>query len=310
MRRFLAIALAVLAVLAVVAAGAWTWLTAKEPVPQESDYVLSIEELRRLADAVPGAKPVAVYSALVAEASLPRAAVFAGESFDPHPMVHQVFQIAYPDGGSVVLDAGFPASFLERMDPNGRHHAAAYEQVHAALSQADQAFVTHEHFDHLAGIADHPAPEALAGRVRLTSEQLANEEALGEARVPDALRERLEPLAFERVHAAAPGIVLQKAPGHTPGTLLAYVRLQDGSEYLFVGDVAWHLDQIAHEHYRPRLVTSFFLGEDRRAVLAQFRAIANLMRETPDLAVVVSHDADQRHRLLEAGRLRDGTRAP
>jgi glyoxylase-like metal-dependent hydrolase (beta-lactamase superfamily II) len=304
MARVLKIALAVLAVLAVLAGGAWLWLTAREDVPAESDYAIVLDELRRLAGAVPGPKPVAIHSELLARTSLPRAAVFAGESFAPHPMVHQVFQLRYPDG-FVVLDAGFPEAALERMG-GGTYDPAASEQVQAALARARQVFVTHEHFDHLGGVAAHRAPHELAPRLRLTAEQLGNAEALEEAGLPAALREGLQPVAFERVHAPAPGLVLQKAPGHTPGTLLAYVQLEDGVEYLFVGDVAWDLDQITKGHYRPRLVTDLFLGEDRRAVLAQFRALSELMRASPQLVVVVSHDEDQRQALVETGLLKEG----
>lgn len=304
MVRLLKIALGVAAALAVLAGGAWLWLTAREEVPVETDYAIVLDELRRLGDAVPGERPLAIYSELVAKTSLPRAALFAGESFAPHPMVHQVFQVRYPDG-FVVLDAAFPEPLLERMG-GGTYDAAAYGKVQTALASARQVFVTHEHFDHLGGLAALRAPHEIAPRLRLTPEQLGNADALEEAGLPAALRERLEPLAFERVHAPAPGLVLQKAPGHTPGTLLAYVRLQDGVEYLFVGDVAWDLDQITKGHYRPRLVTDLFLGEDRRAVLAQFRALSELMRANPRLVVVVSHDEDQRRALVESGLLKEG----
>jgi glyoxylase-like metal-dependent hydrolase (beta-lactamase superfamily II) len=145
----------------------------------------------------------------------------------------------------------------------------------------------------------------LAGRLRLTSEQHANGTALDDSRVPHALR-RPEPLAYERVLAVAPGVVLVKAPGHTPGTQLVYVRTRHERELLFIGDVAWHTDQLAKLHYRPRLVTDLFLGEDRRAVLAQFRALHDLMRAHPQLLVVVSHDREQRERLIAQGLLREG----
>jgi glyoxylase-like metal-dependent hydrolase (beta-lactamase superfamily II) len=310
MPRLLKILLGASALLALLFAGAWLWLTAREPVPVETDYVITLDELRRLGGSIPGEKPLAIYSELVAEASLPRGAVFAGESLrTPHPMVHQAFQVRYPDGGFVLLDTAFPESLMQRMQARGgegKYNPAAYVQVQTALAGARQIFVTHEHFDHLGGVGTHRDAAALPGRLKLTREQLANADALDEAGVPAALRERLEPLAFERVHAVAPGLVLQKAPGHTPGTLLAYVQLQDGVEYLFVGDVAWHLDQIVKEHYRPRLVTDYFLGEDRRAVLAQFRALSELMRANPQLVVVVSHDRDQRARLMEAQLLREG----
>ena len=306
MPRFLKILLGILVVLLAAGGGAFLWLTAREEVPAETDYVISLEELRSLAGSLPGAKPKEIRSALVAETFLPRAALFAGESFEPHPMVHQVFQVLYPEGGGYLLiDAAFPEAKLAQMGDGGKYHAAAFAEVLAALRGAKQIFVTHEHFDHLGGVAAAPAPESLVGRLRLTREQLGNAKAADDAALPEALR-RMAPLDYERVLAVAPGVVLQKAPGHTPGSQLVYVQTADGLEYLFIGDVAWHIDQLTKLHYRPRLVTDFFIGEDRKAVLAQFRALHELMRGSPKLLVVVSHDRDQRARLLAAGALREG----
>jgi glyoxylase-like metal-dependent hydrolase (beta-lactamase superfamily II) len=306
MPRFLKLLLSIVAVLAVLGGGAWLWLTAREEVPAETDFVIDLEELRALAGSLPGAEPVEVRSALVAETLLPRAAVFAGESFEPHPMVHQVFQLLYPSGGgSVLIDAAFPEAKLAEMGDGGSYHAAAFAEVLAALRSARQIVVTHEHFDHLSGVSAVEPAESLVGRLRLTREQLGNARAADESNLPQALR-AMEPLSYERTVAIAPGVVLRKAPGHTPGSQLVYAQTADGLEYLFIGDVAWHTDQLAKLHYRPRLVTDLFLGEDRRAVLAQFRALHELMRGNPGLLVVVSHDRDQRARLLAAGLLREG----
>jgi glyoxylase-like metal-dependent hydrolase (beta-lactamase superfamily II) len=305
MSRFWKIALATLALLLAFGVGAWHWLTAPEVVPDRTDFTISLEDLRALAAALPGDAPTAIRSALVAEASLPRAAVFAGESFAPHPMVHQVFEVVYSDGsGPVVIDTAFPEALLARMS-DGRYHADAFRQVLAAMGRARAIVVTHEHFDHLAGVAAFPRPEELAGRLRLTREQLGNAAALDDAELPAALRS-LEPLDYEGATALAPGVALMKAPGHTPGSQLVFVRTAEGLEYLFVGDVAWHLDQLVELHYRPRLVTDFFLHEDRRAVLGEFRALHELMRGYPGLVLVVSHDRDERARLIDAGLLQEG----
>jgi glyoxylase-like metal-dependent hydrolase (beta-lactamase superfamily II) len=122
---------------------------------------------------------------------------------------------------------------------------------------------------------------------------------------PASLRS-LEPLAAGRAQVIAPGVVVVQAAGHTPGSQIVYARLASGREILFVGDVAWHLGQIERLHYRPRLVTELFLNEDRHAVLAQFRTLHDLMRSHPEVVVLVSHDRDQRARLMAEGLLRDG----
>ncbi len=306
MARFLKVVLAVVAVLLLLGGGAFAWLTAREEAPERSDYALDLEELRRLADSLPGARPSEVRSELVADAFLPRGALYAGESlFEPHPMVHQVFQVRWPDGSTLLVDTGFPEALLAQMSEGSVFHGAGFEKVLAALGAATHIVVTHEHFDHLGGLAAYAHPGGLAGRLHLTREQLADARALDEAGLPPELR-ALAPRAYDRVLALAPGVVLVKAPGHTPGSQLVYVRTAEGRELLFIGDVAWHTDQLARLHYRPRLVTDLFMGEDRAAVLAQFRALHDLMGAHPELLVVVSHDRDQRERLIASGALRDG----
>jgi glyoxylase-like metal-dependent hydrolase (beta-lactamase superfamily II) len=296
-----------LVLLAVVAvgAGAYLWLTAREPVPERSDYVLDLGELRSVASSLAGSPPAEMASALIAEGSLPRGALFAGESLrEPHPMVHQVFELRGGDVG-VVVDAGMSREQAAAVDSEVRFHDEAWQQALAAMHRADRIVVTHEHFDHLGGIASYAPPEDLAGRLLLRREQLANLRALDDAGFPAALRS-LEPVPDARAQAIAPGVVLVQAAGHTPGSQLVYARLANGREILFIGDVAWHLEQIERLHYRPRVVTDLFLGEDRGAVLAQFRALHDLMRAHPDLVVLVSHDRDQREELVAQGLLRDG----
>lgn len=303
--RIVKIGLGVLVVLLIAAGGAFAYLTAREMPPELSEYSFDLREIRRLATSLPGELPVRVNSELVAEAVLPRAGVFAGESFDDHRMVHQSFQILYPDGRFLILDAGFDAAMHADMDGGLPYRSIGWEKVQSALPRAEQILITHEHGDHLQGIARHQPPEALVGRLRLSAEQLANTERLDLVDMPQVLRDT-EPVAYEEQLAVAPGAVLVKAAGHTPGSQLLYVRLADGGELLFIGDVAWHMDAIRELHYRPRLVTDLYLNEDREAVLHQFRRLHDLDREHPEVRIVASHDPELREALLAEGALHAG----
>ena len=285
---------------------AWRWLTAREDVPAHSDYRIELDALRALAASQPGPGPREIRSVLVAEAALPRGAIFAGEPFEPLHQVHQVFQLVWVER-SVLIDTAFPREQLAQVatfgDGAGSYHDEGWSAVERALASAEQVFVTHEHFDHLAGAA-RLAPER-AAQLRLNAAQLANTAALDESGIPAALREKLSPLETAQALAVEPGVVLLAAHGHTPGSQLVYVRRQDGREALLLGDVAWNADQIRNLHYRPRLVT-FVLGENRGQVLAQFRALHELAAAHPELAQVVSHDARQRAELLASGVLVEG----
>jgi glyoxylase-like metal-dependent hydrolase (beta-lactamase superfamily II) len=297
----------VLVVLAVLAFAASRYLLGREEVPEDASYALDLGELRRLATSQPGDFPVAVNHAQVAVGSLPRGAVFAGESLStPQPMSHGAYQVLYADGSFGMIDSAFPEAELRKMNPEAEFDAAAYASIQSALGRAKWIAITHEHSDHIGGVADFDAPDTLVGRLTLTAEQLANERMLELASFPDELRAKVAPLAYERAHALAPGIVLVKAPGHTPGNQIVYVVLAGGRELLFVGDVAWHMDQIRELWYRPRLVTDVFLGEDRDAVMGQLRRLRDVGATHPALQIVVSHDVDQRRELLAQGALGDG----
>jgi len=288
--------------LAVLVAGAFaagSYLLAREEVPAESSYQIDLARLRELAASLPGPLPVRLNHELVARAHLPRAAVFAGESFDPHPMIHGAYQIRYRNG-FVVVDAALSPETFERdvaRSEDDVYNALGWEVLTTALERADIIVVTHEHSDHLDGIASHPSPEKLAPRVRLNPEQLAD------PTIDGPLRREIQPLDYDGMLALAPGVVLLRAPGHTPGTQMVFVKLLDGQEWLLLGDVAWHMNQIRDLHYRPRLVTDLVLGEDRSAVLDQFRALHDLMQEHPEVQLVSSHDEEQRAQLVQSGRL-------
>jgi glyoxylase-like metal-dependent hydrolase (beta-lactamase superfamily II) len=305
MPRWLRNTLVAVVVLLVVAGGAWSWLTARTTVPATTDFVIDLTEIRRLAALLPGDRPSRVNHEQVATAPLPRGAVFAGQSmFEPLRFSHGAYQVVFPDG-FLIIDSAFDRAQLASMSSDGTFDDAAYDVVQKALGSARTIVITHEHPDHIGGIARFRDPDALVGRLVLTKEQLANRRALDHVDFAAVLRERVKPLDYERYHPIAPGVVLVKARGHSPGSQMVFVGLANGTELLFLGDVAWHLDQVRQLWYRPRIVTDFFLGEDRAAVMGQFRALHSLLDGKPTVQLVPSHDAQERHALIEAGTIGD-----
>ncbi len=264
----------------------------------KGDYVIDVEALHRAAIAG-GALPERIEVEKVGDFAFPRNLVVAGEGFRMQPMVLLSHRVIWPDG-SLMIDVAMSPEAAKKM-PGSKMDGSAYERVQAAIQKANTIVFTHEHSDHINGIASAPDFAAIASKVRITREQLEGPKLERDAFPPGALGS-LHPLDYDGVYALAPGVVLQKAPGHSAGSQLVYVELANGARFLFVGDIAWTHDNITEQVGRPRLV-QFMLGEDRGAVAAEVRALAALAR---DVHVIVAHDPVALAQDLRAGLYRQG----
>ncbi len=242
-------------------------------LPDTSQFELDLEVIRELANAEPGPLPERVNVAVVKESPKPAAGVFGGLRFDTVIFVWTSFQIVYADR-FLVVDAP-PES----------------PAVQDALRHADRILVTHEHPDHVGGIVQSRHLAEFSDRLVLTKEQ-----GVG---VPAPL----EPLAYDRHHRVAPGVVLVRAAGHTPGSQLVYVQLRSGRELMLAGDVAWHRSQFELPRGRPR-ISSWLMNEDAEAVGHQLRKLHELSGGA--MLVVVSHDRDQLETYVAEGVLGRG----
>ena len=160
-----------------------------------------------------------------------------------------------------------------------------------ALKQAKLIVVTHEHGDHVAGVIRSDSRREIAAKTLLTREQVRTlilYPQMPEIRLtPEAARDYLV-VDYESYLPVAPGMVLIKAPGHTPGHQMVYVGLDSGREYLFIGDVAWTLANVTQLVLRPA-VTMRRINEDASALGHQLRWIKQV-RDQEKLIVIPSHD--------------------
>ncbi len=230
-----------------------------------------------------GALPERIEVERVGDFAFPRTLVVAGKGFRLHPMVLLAHRVVWADK-SVMIDTAMGPAGAKKM-PGSRMDLAAFDRVEAAMKKATAIVFTHEHVDHVGGLAVAPDPSAIAGAVMLTREQL-DSPRLERPDFAAGTLERFHPLAYEGLYTVAPGVVLQKAPGHSPGSQLVYVELANGQRFLFVGDIAWTRDNITLRRGRP-YIAKLLMGEDRPGVAAQLVALSQL---PPDVHVVIAHD--------------------
>jgi glyoxylase-like metal-dependent hydrolase (beta-lactamase superfamily II) len=267
-------------------------------------------EVRRLSDSLPGEKPQSVRVETVAHFDVPKIVATAGESWESVDLTVSTYQLVYSDH-TALIDAGFSEEMAKASGAK-RFESSAFARVGAALSKATLVLVTHEHPDHVGGLFVQPNFAKLLGATRLTKEQvdelkkglLVKNEDGSRVPPPDTFDDYL-PLIYDRYRAVAPGVVLIKAPGHTPGSQMIFVKRSDGKDLLFLGDVAWRFRSIELQRERPRLIT-WLMNEDRDAVMRELIELDRLHDAEPKLQMVAAHDGECLEHLEQAGLLVKG----
>ena len=209
----------------------------------------------------------------------------------------------YADG-HIMVDAGMDQQ-VHRFFGRGveePYDAAAAAQVDRALTTARLIVVTHEHGDHVAGVIRTARARELAAKTILTRTQvqtLLTTPQMPEIRLTAEMAAQYLVVDYDKYWPLAAGIVLIKAPGHTPGSQMVYIALESGREYLLIGDAAWHMDGV-------RLMkgkAAPWITEDQAAVMRQLTWLNELSRSEPRLVIVASHDDEEHKELVQKGML-------
>ena len=274
--------------------------------PQETDFNVELPALRALAAA--SGEPETFVSEirveLIGQNPIPSFASQAGAFRGTLTMVRTAYQLRSAST-TLIIDTGMNEEMAREFGKNMVYFPDAFQRVQEAMSDASVVAVTHEHAEHIAGIALHPNPASFIDALRLTSQQY---EALGNfSPALHNLLQRYEPLDLVEPIVIAPGVVMIGAAGHTPGSVMYYVQLRNGEEILFIGDTAWWMENVRAARGRPRFVQQLFMHspEDRTAVLRQLRYLHEIYLQG-DVLIVASHDEEQLNRLLRQDVVKQG----
>jgi glyoxylase-like metal-dependent hydrolase (beta-lactamase superfamily II) len=232
-----------------------------------------------------------------------------GADPDPVTMAFPAFQIRFADHW-IMVDAALDGAAMTQnygASAGAGYSEARYDSVQTALRDAEAIVLTHEHFDHAIGVQRGPYFKQVASKTVLTQAQmdsLLHPPARAFFQLsPDSASE-FRVIDYALVHALAPGVVLIKAPGHSPGSQFVYVRLADDREVLLVGDLVWMMPGLTMNRQKPQ-VPSDEIQEDRGAIQHQLDWVRSLM-DAGDLAITPSHDKARLDALVARGFLRLG----
>ena len=274
--------------LTVIVAVPYYWLLIDNRPGADPGPVIRIADLRRLAATIPGPRPERVALQQIGWRRVPGTLFVAGGGLKRNLLSIQAGLISGP-WGDVVVDGGFgpqdaEAFGLEVFQP---HNQA---RVDAALRRARLIVFTHEHVDHIGGLLRLSDWRAVLPHALITPEQAPSG---GAARVlpwPKGAAAAIRPFRYSGMVAIAPGVVLIRTPGHTPGSQMVYARLGDGREYLFTGDTSTMGRNWEQLRARSRLVGDLIVHEDRAAVFGWLKAIRRLHRAAPAMTIVPGHE--------------------
>ncbi|MET0342948.1 MAG: MBL fold metallo-hydrolase [Polyangiales bacterium] len=156
---------------------------------------------------------------------------------------------------------------------------------------------THVHWDHISALAEFPGvPVWLNARERAFVDEGGEITALMRSFGPLPVRSyAFEPVPYlgfaERLDVFGDGaVVLVPAPGHTPGSILAFVALPSGRRFLLLGDLVWQTDGITRREERPWLVRRI-VDHDPAEVRVAIARVAGIAARFPALTLLPAHDA-------------------
>jgi glyoxylase-like metal-dependent hydrolase (beta-lactamase superfamily II) len=240
-----------------------------------------------------------------------RTAAFAyrgGSPWEKWDSVMTAALVRHPQG-DVLIDTGVGrniASQLKEM-PFQFRLGTDLEQLQTAADQLDAAgynrkhqryiLLTHAHWDHVSGVPDFPGVPVLItpAERRFIDEGgwlTVTARSIDRSLLRDYAFAGGPYLGFDHSHDlyGDGSIVIVPAPGHTPGSVVAFVTLPGGARYAFVGDLVWQLEGLLQREERP-WATSRSIGEDPVALRDAMLRMSAIATRYPQITIVPSHDA-------------------
>ena len=261
-----------------------------------------LQQVRRAARAVPGDLPRELHYLKFGEVTAPLGELVENGGDSLVIVAFPVFQVRYPHGW-IMIDAGMNRD----VDTNVMISPSQFARVQQALRGANLILVTHEHHDHVAEVVRTTTPDLVVPKTLLTRAQVQtliehpNEPTI---RLTSARASQYLVLDYDPLYPVAPGVVLIRAPGHTPGSQMVYIRLASGREVLLIGDIVWMMAGLERRLQKPSKASEE-LNEDRGVLQQQIDWLSGLTaRKGIDL--INCHDDRWLRSLVRRGILKEG----
>ncbi|HVZ52688.1 MAG TPA: MBL fold metallo-hydrolase [Pseudolabrys sp.] len=269
---------------------------------EEIPFAADLATIRRLANLLPGAKPLAVNGIRVAASVRPRKFVIEGGDDTLVIMPRTAFQVVYADG-TVMIDSGLDKETHDSFstpDKREPYFPDQFAKLKRALDDARLIVLTHFHADHSAGVTQAENFLALAEKTIVaadTAQLMVEAPHRPHLKLAPEQAARFIVVDFPLYYPIAPGMVLIKARGHSADHQMVYIALRSGQEILHSVDVGWVLDNIAEIKGKA----APWVKEDVPAVMGQLRWLNHVLRHEPNVTLLVTHDGAGFNAAVEKG---------
>lgn len=210
--------------------------------------------------------------------------------------------------GNLLFDTGFGSNveaqletlpLIMRLSSKVIPEKTVAEQLAAAgypLSDIEHVIITHGHWDHVSALDELAGPTVMMTRAELAfaatqDPVMAVLNSFEDLEVTPVSFTDGPYLGFDRsADLYRDGsIVLVPAPGHTPGSLFAFINTEDGARYLLVGDLVWQREGLELPAERPP-VAQMLVDYEPAMVRSQIVHLHRLKKLIPELVMVPAHD--------------------
>lgn len=238
----------------------------------------------------------------------PAAFAYRGGSFSEERVFGMGGILVQHPQGALLFDAGFGKNVdthfqttpkMMQLTSRYAKEATVAEQLRAAgvdPKSLKGIVLTHGHWDHVSGIEDLPGVPVWVTKPE--RDYIANGPQLM------ALMRSFSSVSYQ-VYDFPQGpylgyersfdvfgdgsVVLVPAPGHTPGSIIAFVTLPSGTRYALVGDLVWQTEGVDLPAQRPFLARDQ-VDWDAEQVRQGIVHVHQLQQAIPGLIVVPAHD--------------------
>ncbi len=267
-----------------------------------SAFAPDLSVIRILAQVLPGALPTAVNGIRVAASVRPRKFLIEGGDESPVTMPRTAFQVVYPDC-TVMIDSGLDQATHDSFASDGKsepYYPENFAKLRQALNRARLIVLTHFHADHVGGVVTAPNARELARKTIVsieTAKYMVTAPHRPHLKLDEEQMREFIVLDYAQYYPVAAGVVLVKAPGHSPDHQMVFVRLASGRELLHSVDTAWVLDNILQVKGKA----APWVKEDVPAVLGQLAWLNEVHAKEKQLTLLVTHDDVLFERVTQSG---------